>query len=214
MTTKRSQSKAKTAEVATTPADQARLAKLIVSPHVRAAQLIARLGSESVDGPALGDELKTQIATIHSGDMERPEAMLTAQAHSLDGLFNALAHRSLGNMEAGYGEAAERYMKMALRAQSQCRATLETLAEIKAPRAVAFIAQANVTHGPQQVNNHPQPARAANSAEMTNELLETNHGERMDTRTTGAASGADKAMATLGAIDGATNTSGQGHRQR
>lgn len=35
----------------------------------------------------------------------------------------------------------------------KCRATIETLAEIKNPRAVAFVTQANIAHGPQQVNN-------------------------------------------------------------
>lgn len=36
---------------------------------------------------------------------------------------------------------------------TQCRATLETLAEIKNPRPVVFVRQANIANGPQQVNN-------------------------------------------------------------
>lgn len=39
-----------------------------------------------------------------------------------------------------------------LKAQSQCRATLETLAAIKVGPAI-FARQANIAHGPQQVNN-------------------------------------------------------------
>lgn len=42
---------------------------------------------------------------------------------------------------------------MALKAQAQCRATLETLAEIKNPQPTAFLRQANIAYGPQQVNN-------------------------------------------------------------
>ena len=48
-------------------------------------------------------------------------------------------------------------MRMALKAQSQCRATLETLATIKNPPAV-FARQANIAQGPQQVNNGMMPA--------------------------------------------------------
>jgi hypothetical protein len=43
-------------------------------------------------------------------------------------------------------------MRLALKAQSQCRATVQTLAEIKHP-AVIYARQPNVTSGPQQVNN-------------------------------------------------------------
>jgi hypothetical protein len=52
-----------------------------------------------------------------------------------------------------YVNAAETYMRLALKAQSQCRTTLETLAGIKNPASVTFVRQANVAHGPQQVNN-------------------------------------------------------------
>ena len=49
-------------------------------------------------------------------------------------------------------------LRLALKAQSQCRATVETLAEIKNP-AVIYARQANVTTGPQQENNGV-PSRA------------------------------------------------------
>jgi len=49
-----------------------------------------------------------------------------------------------------YLDAAERYMRLALKAQGQCRATLETLAVIKNPPL--FARQANITSSPQQVN--------------------------------------------------------------
>ena len=49
--------------------------------------------------------------------------------------------------------------------QAQCRATLEALAEIKNPRPVAFVKQANISGGHQQVNNGMQPAQQAGSAQ-------------------------------------------------
>jgi hypothetical protein len=45
------------------------------------------------------------------------------------------------------------HLSLKLKAQAQCRAPLEALAEIKNPRPVAFVKQANIAHGPQQVNN-------------------------------------------------------------
>jgi hypothetical protein len=44
-------------------------------------------------------------------------------------------------------------LTFALKAQAQCRSALEALAEIKNPRPVSFVKQANIANGPQQVNN-------------------------------------------------------------
>jgi len=54
--------------------------------------------------------------------------------------------------------AMETYLRLALKAQAQSRATLETLAAIKNP-PVVFARQANINHGgQQQVNNGTAPA--------------------------------------------------------
>ena len=66
---------------------------------------------------------------MHAGDMRGVETMLTAQAVALNTIFSELARRAAVNM----GElltATETYMRMALKAQTQCRATLETLAAL------------------------------------------------------------------------------------
>jgi hypothetical protein len=47
----------------------------------------------------------------------------------------------------------------ALKAQGQCRATLQTRAEIRNP-PVIYARQANVTSGPQQINNNLDLSRA------------------------------------------------------
>jgi len=46
-------------------------------------------------------------------------------------------------------------MRPVLKAQSQCRTTIETLSEMKNPKPVAFVQQANIANEPQQVNNAP-----------------------------------------------------------
>ena len=165
-----------------------------------------KLGGDQTDVIALTLALREQINLVSKeNDLSRAEEMLICQAHSLDALFFALTKRATMNM-GEYLDAAEKYMRMALRAQSQCRATLETLALLKNPPNPTFIRQANVAHGPQQVNNGSPPPGATPRARETesrrSELLEQSNGERLDPGTAGAASEADPAMATLEEGDG------------
>lgn len=128
--------------------------------------------------------------------------MLIAQAHTLETLFYELTRRAGLNMRRCL-DTTETYMRLALKAQSQCRATLETLAAIKNPAPVAFVHQANIAHGPQQVNNVPPPLgapRARESEIAPNELLEVSDGQRLDVGATAQAGGADSHMEAVGTI--------------
>ena len=87
--------------------------------------------------------------------------------------------------------------------------TWEAIAEIKNPRPVAFVRQANITSGPQQINNAP---RAGEIESTSNKLLEAQRGERMDTGTTSAASGGDQALEAVGAINGTPVAARKGAR--
>jgi hypothetical protein len=134
------------------------------------------------------------------------EDMLLAQAHTLDGLFAALATRAaMGTTVA----VIEIYLRLALKAQSQSRATLQTLGELKAPKQVAFVGQANIGHQVQVNNgtsgpsttpeaNTPRP-RAGENKTAQNKLMEADHEQRLDTRTTGTASGDDSTLETVAA---------------
>jgi hypothetical protein len=150
-----------------------------------------------LDLTSLVTELSKQCNATSSGDLGRPEAMLTAQAHTLDAIFNHLAKRAANNI-GHYPETVERYMRLALRAQGQCRATLETLATIKNPPMV-IARQANVTSGPQQINNGVPRAREIQTEQS--KLLEQTDGERLDLGAAGEAIGSDPAMATVGTSD-------------
>jgi hypothetical protein len=88
---------------------------------------------------------------VNRGDLSDVEAILTAQSVTLNIMFAELTRRATLNM-GEYLDAADRYMRLALKAQGQCRATIETLAVMKNPAPV-FAKQANIAHGPQQVNN-------------------------------------------------------------
>lgn len=147
--------------------------------------------------------LKKRVNTTHSGDLKHAETTLTAQAATLDAIFNEMARRAALNM-GEYLDASERYMRLALKAQGQCRATLETLAAIKNP-PVIFAKQANIAHGPQQVNNDsfPNSTRTRAGARKTrtapDELLEgPDHGStNMDDRTTTTPAGGHPAVETM-----------------
>lgn len=92
------------------------------------------------------------------------------------------------------------------------RSTLETLAAIKNP-PVVFARQANVAHGPQQVNNgvplersqqsNTPPAGHAHgkTQNQANELLGDTDGSRLDAGAQATAGFANPKLAAVGAID-------------
>lgn len=119
-------------------------------------------------------------------------------------------------MKQEYLRNYETYLRLALKAQSQCRATLETLANVKNPRPIAFVQQANITNGPQQVNNGIPPtvtlgtdARAGKNESEPNKLLEKQHAERMDTRTQRTSGAPDSGLETVGSIHRTENSKRQ-----
>ncbi len=181
--------------------EEAIKARNVIAPTVRGAvttQAFCKVFGET-DLNSLIIELGKQNEKARGGDLARAENILMTQAHTLDAIFNELARRAAANM-GEYINATDRYLRLALKAQSQCRATLETLATIKNP-PVIYAKQANIANGPQQVNNGiPAPASVENVIEP-NKLLEHEHGQRLDTGTQSAAIGADKELETMGAID-------------
>lgn len=189
--------------------DETSIARGITRPEVGAAATSCcfNLLAKGADLNALVAEIQRQSKFVNDGNLERAEAMLMSQAHSLDAMFNEFARRAALNM-GEYLQATEAYMRMAMKAQSQCRATLQTLGELKAPRSIAFIRQANLANGPQQVNNGVAAAPRAEMQNPTNELLEASHGERMDTRAASAASAIDSAMAAVEPLDWAAKRAG------
>lgn len=177
-------------------------ARTLTRPEVQAAATLQKWDGDSQEVNALICELGAQVAAVNTGDLTRAEGMLVSQAHTLDALFNNLARRAHGQT---YLQHFEAYMRLALKAQGQCRTTVETLALIKNPPNVAFVRQANIANGPQQVNNGMSAEGKASPARETdnlqNKLLEAQHGERMDAGTAGTTGGADPALATVAKIN-------------
>ncbi|MCC7151288.1 MAG: hypothetical protein IT501_04755 [Rubrivivax sp.] len=189
------------------------LAQVAVDGIVGNARSLVDFGHATFGELSLTDcamALKDTAQDSNDGDLSAAVTMLSSQAVALNAMFGELARRSALNM-GEYIDASERYMRLALKAQGQCRATLETLAAIKNPPAV-FARQANINNGgQQQVNNGvvapASPARAEEIQSRPNELLEQQqHGEWLDTGTAGKAGGADPHLEPVGAIDRADVT--------
>ena len=130
------------------------IARTALRPTVQAAATLKDYGKAygDLDLGGLIESLTEQTQASINGDLGRAEAMLTTQAHTLDAIFHNLARRAALNM-GEYLPACQTYLKLALRAQSQCRATWEALVAIKNPPVMGYVRQANIAHGPQQVNN-------------------------------------------------------------
>ena len=129
------------------------------------------------------------------------------QAHTLDLIFNNLTRRAVANMQEGYVPVAETYLRLALKAQSQSRASIESLAQIKNP-PVVYARQAYLANGPQQVNNGVAAPRAPENEILPSRLSRHEHELLPDSRASALTSGVNPAMEAVGAINRTPNRRG------
>jgi hypothetical protein len=80
-----------------------------------------------------GQALKDKAGLVSEGDLKLVSDILVVQAHSLDAIFAEFARRAALNM-GDYLGATETYGRIALKAQANCRATLEALMKLHQPR--------------------------------------------------------------------------------
>ncbi len=171
------------------------MARGYLRPTVRACLTMMSFnrGSNDFELTDLMAALYEQVENAKQGDLDRAEEMLLAQAHSLDALYNTLLQA------AASSKRMDAQMKLALRAQSQCRATLEALVNLKHPKSMSFFQQANIAQGPQQVNNGAatgdrQTHTASENGRSKIKLMEKDDAQRLDTGKTGTTGTADSAM--------------------
>lgn len=193
------------APLALTPADKARMALM---PSVNSATVISayqgNVMGKDTDINAMIEDLRDTSKDVRGGDLHIMEAMLINQATALQTIFSSLARRAASQEQLKHYEV---FLGLALKAQAQSRATISALVDLKYPKQATFVKQANIAHGPLQVNNGAAPAGTVSHAEENkpkqNELLEVDHGQpggRLDTRAAQAASRADPAMETVGKV--------------
>jgi hypothetical protein len=152
------------------------IAEWLLSPEVSSAAV-----TEAYSGGYLGDDVSfnhmidaCNAATKQLGQdnaMEYVERLLLSQSIALNNLFVSLARKSAVQE---YVRNQEIYLRLALKAQSQSRATLETLAAVKNP-PVVFAKTANIAQN-QQINNGAPPAQQVTPSDqsaLTNEQGES-----------------------------------------
>lgn len=155
---------------------------MLTAPEVAAYRVIGATQpkhlADEIDVPGLLATLRDHAKAVSSGNLFRVEALLTNQADALQSLFVGLVERSL---RQEYHAHVESFLRLALKAQSQCRTTLETLVNIRNP-PVVYAHQANITTSPQQVNNGvwPNPARETEISQT--QLSGAAHELRQDAR--------------------------------
>ena len=180
------------------------MAKLVTTSVLSAITLKQYVSAgDSLEMPDLVDEMRKAGDEVVGGNMGRVERMLTNQAMTLDAIFNNMAQRS-HSQETFKG--IEVLMRLALKAQAQARSTAEALALLKNP--MPYIKQANMTTGPQQINNayagtpshSGTQSGAGNIQSEPNKLLEADHGNYLDTRAQGATSRVNQTVAAVGQV--------------
>jgi Tfp pilus assembly protein PilE len=172
-------------------------ARHFLSPSVNAAATIQKVHDklDCVTTDTLTAELQSQMKHVTKGNLSTAESMLMSQAHTLDALFGEYSTRALNNR--GNFDWFKAYMNMALRSQNQCRAAIQTLAEMKHPKP--FIQNNKAQY--QQVNNGNAPSHAhEENSKSSNELLEDKRDETewLDTGTPQETGRDDKELETVG----------------
>lgn len=133
--------------------------RILIGPHVTNANVTAYFAKgqcgDVLPIAALFTALAEGAKRVNANDMRDVEATLISQATALNVMFGELTRRAALS-RGEYLQTSELYLRMALKAQNQCRLTLETLSTIKNPPGI-YAKQANIANGPQQVNNGTMP---------------------------------------------------------
>ena len=183
---------------------EAEFAQSTASLNTQTVRLFARGTAGVVDLTESVALMQAKTEQVRNGDLSGPEAILTAQAVALDVIFTEMARRAALNM-GEHLQATDTYMRLAMKAQGQCRATLQTLGELKNPRQVAFVRQANIANGHQQVNNSDTYVHTRTGDFSTNKLSGEGNELLPNARASSTKSHAHQKMEALGEIFGTQN---------
>lgn len=93
--------------------------------------------------------LSDQAKAAGKGDLTHQRQMLAAQADALNAIFTEMARRAAANM-GEYINATQLYLRLGLKAQAQCRSTIETLESMTSGH-VQTVKHVHVNEGGQAV---------------------------------------------------------------
>lgn len=155
------------------------MARKVLDPGFRhavtASTFADKLLGSAIEHPGLMDYIDHVLkigSAAQSGDLSIASRLLASQAITLDAMFTELARRAALNM-GEYIEASERYGRLALKAQSNSRATLEALAKLHQPREQT-VRHVHVNEGGQaviadQFHHHAGGQENGESSEQSHE---------------------------------------------
>ena len=147
------------------------------------------------------------IDEIKKGDLSKLEEMLYSQAVALNMMFTNLSRRASIQTNVDIRSALA---NLDLKSQNQSRNTIQTLINLKQPNQTAFIKQqTNVANGHQQINNGVAQSSPENFTNVTNELLEVNHGKWLDTGTKAKTKGVNSELEAVGEVHRGKNSKRQ-----
>lgn len=116
--------------------DEYLAANSVHSPIPRNASIARNLAAETFGSGKDGLEFDQSVQVVRdncdavkNGDLSNMKETLVAQAMTLDAVFVEMARRGIMNM-GQHMTATDKYFKLAMKAQSQCRNTIEALERI------------------------------------------------------------------------------------
>lgn len=137
------------------------------------------------------------VELLKKGDLSKLEEMLYSQAVALNMMFSSLSLKATHQSNI---DVRTSITNLCLKAQNQSRNTIQTLINLKQPSQTAFIKQANIAHGHQQINNGETQTSVRNFQNKSNELLEVKDGQRLDTGKKAETERVNSELEAVGAI--------------
>ena len=132
------------------------VAKAMLGPGIRHGHIAAVFAGKMLNGTGESVGMMEAAAVIEqraaeamAGDLSFASATLASQAMTCDLMFSEFARRAAEQVGTNI-DAADRYARLAMKAQSNCRTTLEALAKLHQPREQT-VRHININAGGQAV---------------------------------------------------------------
>ena len=132
------------------------VAKAMLGPGIRHGHIAAVFAGKMLNGTGESVGMMEAAAVIEQraaeamkGDLSFASATLASQAMTCDLMFSEFARRAAEQVGKNI-DAADRYAKLAMKAQSNCRTTLEALTKLHQPREQT-VRHININAGGQAV---------------------------------------------------------------
>lgn len=186
----------------------------ISAGSVVAAHTMVSLGAgEKPNATDAGLAIEHIADRVQDGDLSDLETILVGQAVALNAMGMDMIARA---RKTGTTDAINTLAAAGMRAIAHSRAAIDSLVNLKNPRQVAFVKQANINNGgQQQVNNGDgvQPSRTpAHEATAPNELfLEANASPTLEPRAARRPSRRNQTLEAVAVGDRTTKRGGQSH---